>query len=237
MNRTISVALYNKPKTSLKTLSYIINAKHFNDFKLYIFIDHNGTDDLINLAKAFQPQDIIIANPPHTNYRMQHFLNQAIFEKYSSDWNVHIDDDEFIGPDALWYFLQVEKYLYPNSDLGVASLFANAWSKGCSKATGFTSTYGTYWSKSFHFSHFTQCGWANRERIYPYGWDIALDARMRAEGLFTLRSDVPRCKNHGMENPTHSQAGFPDQGIHWTGEGYLPFQPITPGVLKQYEPK
>lgn len=237
--RTISVLLHNKPITSVKTLSYVKTARFAERFKLFIYIDPGNTDEMVAIAKAFRPDGVIVFKERLTCYRAIRFVNKDLFEVQGSSWNVYVEDDTLIAPDALWYFTQVEPYLFsdenPSSSIATATLLSDVLSTGVKRISGFNSAWGTYWSRKFYFDHFVKIGGKlDEDRIYPYGWDVAVDAYMRYNGLHSIRSDLPRSKNIWWENASHNQDGLPDFGDHWTGGAYIPFYPINLGDLVRF---
>lgn len=225
----ISVMLYNRPEYAKQTLEHVFKCRKIENFDVVVFIDPDGTDEQFKLARQFPVSDVVCF-PKHLGQRVahQHALH-TLFNKYKAEWVVYVEDDMLLGPDALEFYLEVEKYLFSDSNqestLGSSSAWSNPWSRACWSIGIFVSTWTSYFSRRLYYEHIIPAYEIVLD--YPLTHDCAINQRFIDCGLRTLMSNVPRAKNIGEKNPTHSQEKTITSGEHWTGSYYRDDIPIV----------
>ena len=131
------------------------------------------------------------------------------FEEHRSDFNVAIEDDAMLRPDALvlasWF---LKNYGGPLSEYTLMSMCNHRdFGRGQQNAIPDDPSYVVEtpfisspfaWCMSNHQWPFVKSSW-NKKKCAPTGWDFSLSYAMRLERRRALHPVVSRCKNIGRE--------------------------------------
>lgn len=118
MKKTIAVAAYNRPGLLAQMLKSLEEQMQpLADYKLYIRIDAGGDrfEDVKRVALGVDFVDTEVFHPRQNEgcimntYR----LMAQVFEEEGADWNVYLEDDFLLSPDAFnlveWYIAHAEE--------------------------------------------------------------------------------------------------------------------------------
>ena len=223
--------LYNRPDYAKQTLDRIFLAWDISMFKVVVFIDPDGTSQQEDLASQYPVHDIVKFAKHLEQYAAHKRSLEIIFDIYGADWLCYVEDDMLIGPDGLDFYLAMERYLYDmnnlQSTLIAASLWSNPWARACWSIHRFIATWTHYYSKDAYYQHIRKSYEIAEWDGFKLSHDSSTWYYFIKNNLRTLMSDIPRCRNIGEKNATHSQKGVITCGDHWTGERYKPTRDVV----------
>lgn len=233
MNKTISLLFYNRPDYSKQVLEALSNTKGIEEWQVNVYCDNPGHAKLAELAKSFDIVDNVALAPKRFHHvgresqkRAARWAIGSNFVKYKSDFNVHVEDDILLGPDALAFMEAC--YPYIKGDVGSVSLKGYfddidptpEQQKSVFKEVWHDPGWGWATTREFYFNHFIKA----KDQKLPNGmttsWAEAVLLYYKEHGFHQLRQYVRRSKNIGRFGATHPSGGklncF-DVGNDWTG--------------------
>ena len=222
--RTITIAAYRRPEYLQEVLRSLEKALEYcPEFKpdhIILGIDPGG--DLEVEQRDHSPIEII-RWPEHlgVNEHPRRLLQYAFME-LGSDFNLHLEDDTVLSPDALRLALWFEKWGYEALTLSLHSHsrdFENA------RRVYSTERFGAWgWACTRH----AWTGWLshywNYKRELPIGWDWSISKLMAVENLHSLAPALSRARNIGREKGTYQTPEGYDRdfaGQTWAGVEHM----------------
>lgn len=151
---------------------------------------------------------------------------------HGSDFNVHVEDDTVLSPDALaladWFLAHPERDNYV-----LLNLFSR--STTCERPFDVVeSARFTSWGWAItreKWETIIKPEWNQKNTIHPMGWDWSVGFTIQKHGLKTLHPVLSRVKNIGREGGTYEtpdhhdewtkglvQADSPDRSVHLSPE-------------------
>lgn len=112
MKKTITIAAYNRPALLAKMLRSLKEQMWpLTDYKLYIRIDAGGklfeNVKRVALGVDFVDTDVFYPEQNEGCIMNTYRLMEQVFEREETDWNVYLEDDFILSPDAFnlveWY--------------------------------------------------------------------------------------------------------------------------------------
>jgi hypothetical protein len=208
--RTITIAAYRRPvylQQVLDSLSEALkNCPEFRPDSIILGIDPGGHSEIIKMD--WPPLFEIIQWPEHLgiNEHPRRLLQYAFME-LGSDFNVHLEDDTVLSPDALrlalWFqrtpndaltlSLHNPSYDYEHPERVYRTERFGCWGWACNRPA---------WMR--WLSHY----W-NYKRELPIGWDWSISKLMAEKGMHSFAPSLSRVHNIGREG-----------GQYQTPEGY-----------------
>ena len=217
---TVTIVAYNRPTytmESIRALAETICHYGKNFFDLLIFSIDPGNRDVFTLCEAagkILAEEGIIDCKIYRNVQKfgvagnPQIALQRAFEEHGSDFNLAIEDDASLKPDAVrlaaWF---KENYGGPLSEYMLMAM-CNHNPGGLtdprlvnnpaiiSEATFITSPFA--WCCSKHQWPFFKYVW-NKKQKPPNGWDWSMSYHMRLCHKLTLHPMLSRCQNIGRE--------------------------------------
>jgi hypothetical protein len=219
---SLSLSAYNRPEY-LHRVVQAINACDSSGFDcVFVVIDKGNKEAeiLFEIERLALPQTILLQTE-HVNIS-KNILTALRLAFSQSDFNVHIEDDIVIAPDALRFALWVKEqkadfceFFSRNQDqsaeIGAASYHPhfNPWGWACTKTI---------------FTRYMEPDW--NSRLCPSNrnlWDLAMHAVMEKHQLTALRPHLSRSLNIGRIS-TNETVDYFDQ--HLSGFNFST-QPYT----------
>jgi len=130
MRKTITIAAYNRPILLAKLLKSLEEQlQSLADYKLYIRVDGGGDrfEDVVRVAHGVDFMDSDVSYPRRnegTNVNT-YKLMERVFEREGVDWNVYLEDDLLLSPDAFnlveWYIEHSEEIKATKSIEGIGA--------------------------------------------------------------------------------------------------------------------
>lgn len=224
---TITVCAYNRPgylRAVLASLSTALReCPEMRDAKIVIGVDPGGDrqaeviDELTNLPGAHElivwPKHLGVSEHPRR-------LLQYVFSDLHSEFNVYLEDDTVLSPDALklahWFYkAQYERDRDTAIMNRVLCLSLHSRSTVCYEPAvvrlrrdfcpwGWCCTHLAWW---LWFSHH----W-NSKRALPVGFDWSASLMMHRHELWALEPALSRVRNIGREGGEHqTPEGFDEE--------------------------
>ncbi len=214
--RTITLVAHNRPSYTAKVLKALISCHNIWNYfdKLIISVDP-GDDRVFDLCEA-AAKDISQMGILDT-YVYRNSINagvagnpqlalQRAFEEHRSDFNLAIEDDALLTPDAAWladwFYREYGGELSPYFILSLCN--HNEYRSGepgeLIECTYNTSPFAYCMSK--HQWHIAKAHW-NAKVTPPSGWDYSMSLAMVLLRLRGLHPTLSRCKNIGREGGVH----------------------------------
>lgn len=118
MKKTITVAAYNRPGLLDRMLKSLKEQLHpLDDYKLRIRIDGGGShyEAVMQAAVAVDFMEVDVFGPERNQgcIKNTYKLMARVFEGERADWNVYLEDDFVLSPDAFnlveWYIAHAEE--------------------------------------------------------------------------------------------------------------------------------
>jgi hypothetical protein len=232
---TITVCAYNRPDYLRIVLTSLLTAlrecPEMQQAKIVIGVDPGGdrqaevVDQISDFRDIFQIEERkapeLIVWPKHLGVSEHpRRLLQYVFMEMRSEFNVHLEDDTVLSPDALrlaWWYWQRARHEYIIQPIAMNRVLCmSLHSRSCEENKtvpaavrfrsdfcpwGWCCTYLAWW---LWFSHY----W-NFKRSLPAGFDWSASLMMRKHDLWALEPALSRVHNIGREG-----------GEHQTPEGY-----------------
>jgi hypothetical protein len=239
--KTITVLAWRRPEYTKRCLEALERCRMFGAYKTFISIDGERTaetDATYSVAENFADKypklvDVIqcrvnrgVADHPEAAYEYA-FTGLG----YGSDFNVAIEDDCLLAPDALeladWF------YAHPNRDqwafLNLGHIQGDGWDRPMEVCESSQIVSPWCWA-------FTRETWAkirpcwNQKQQVPVGWDWSLSYTMALNGWTSLYPYLSRAYNIGKEGGVHTVPSAYDAELgfmSWSGDGT---QPVPPAI-------
>jgi hypothetical protein len=257
---TITVAAYNRPeylRTVLRSLVVALAAsvEFGRATRIVIGIDPGGGRNLEVQAVALQFYEVIriatdaripvevIVWPEHLGVSEHpRRLLQYVFTELRSQFNIHLEDDTVLSPDALnlaaWY---AHGSYAQSHEVVCMSLHSRSTGYDFTRTVrlrpdfgvwGWCCTYLAWWLWLSHY-------W-NSKRTGMLGYDWSASHMMYRHGLWALEPALSRVRNIGREHGVHQTPGGYDAemaGLVWAGEAEIrtvesfvldPVKPVRP---------
>lgn len=220
--RTITVCAYNRPEYlehSLQALSYALNfCPQYRSAKIIVGVDpsapeiQNKVEELADrwAEKVVWPEHLGVSEAPRR-------LLQYAFSELGTSFNVHIEDDILISPDALRLCLWFERLSYfdPAWDKRsriLLSLHSHSQTLERPEAVIPRRDFGVWgWAcPRFTWNTWIAPYW-NHKRTGKIGWDWSVSKTMKDNGLSALCPVLSRSRNIGREGGVHQRPEEFDQ--------------------------
>jgi hypothetical protein len=233
--RTITICAYNRPQYLRQVLDSLhVALKHSQDagydWDIVVGIDRHAYDG----NESYPDQTACAVEASHSRFNLQiicwaeHLgvaehprrLIQYAFSELKSSYNVHLEDDTVLSPDALlfamWYYHAAIATDYTNYQSVHKTLCLSLHSKSGAEALDYPSSVG-------YRSDFGVWGWActnnawrtwfsqywNYKRTEPFGFDYSISRMMHEHDLYAVCPALSRVTNIGREGGAHqTPAGF-----------------------------
>lgn len=236
---TITLVAYNRPSYTAKVLNALVKCEDIWMYfdKLIISIDP-GDDRVFELCEA-AAKDISSMGLLDTHVCQNSFVAgvagnpqlalQRAFEEHQSDFNLAIEDDAVLSPDAAkladWFHCQHGGPLSPYFLMSMCN--HNEFKNGAPGAI-YETTYNTspfaYCMSKYQW-HIAKAHW-NAKQTHPNGWDYSMSLAMTLLRLRGLHPALSRCQNIGREGGVHetpetfdmTQNGIVYSSGQYTGE-------------------
>lgn len=235
---TITLVAHKRPSYTAKVLNALVKCHNIWEYfdKLIISVDP-GDDRVFELCTA-AASDLASMGILETHV-YQNVTNfgvagnpqialQRAFEEHQSDFNLAIEDDATLMPDACrladWFR---REHGGPLSQYFIMSMCNhNEYAMGGPPHELIETTYNTspfaYCMSKYQW-HIAKAHW-NTKRIPPTGWDYSMSMAMTLLRLRGLHPTLSRCKNIGREGGVHETPETFDKtqaNIQYVGDLYL----------------
>lgn len=245
INKTISVLMCKRLDYGRQVLEHIEAAKGSDNWKVYVYCDIPGhksdvpyrrskakvqPKSVYNMAKSFDfVKDVIMAPQPLGLKAATRWALNHVFRVRGSDYNLHVEDDVLLSPDALHYVEQCYPYL--NDKVGSATLVGYLddsnpdleTRKKVDKHVWFNCGWGWAMKKEFFLKNFHR----GPDMRHAASWAADINQLFKNEGFYELRSPARKSKNIGRDFPTHMMSK--DNGLNckdvkddWNGGNHGP---------------
>jgi len=215
MKRTITVAAYRRPEYLRQVLDSLAvalrNCPEWPDANVLVSIDP-GADSarVYDIACSFRWPVILWQEHMGVNEHPRRLL-QVAFNELNSEFNLHLEDDTVLSPDAIRLAYWYSEQRHAESDLGLC-LYAHSLDLAAvDPAALYRSPDFSAWGwgcTNYKWLRYLAPYW-NHKRSLPIGWDWSISDTMRAFNLRIVAPELSRVKNIGREN-----------GQYQTPEGY-----------------
>lgn len=213
MKKTITVAAYNRPALLATLLKSLKEQMHsLADYKLYIRIDAGGNlfEDVKRVALSVDFMDVDVFYPEENEgcivntYR----LMEQVFEMEGTDWNVYLEDDFILSPDAFnlveWYIEHSEeiKAVEGIEDIGAYCLCRLRESGDPEKVYLSRAFVGWGFLMDAHqWRTYARPAWCNAKKLWGYDrmWDNSVADYIRSYGgtIYNVLPELSRITNTG----------------------------------------
>jgi Glycosyltransferase like family 2 len=243
MKRTITVAAWRRPKYLLQVLESLDVAlrlcPEYSPAQITIGIDHSGSqeqDEVNDVAKwlTYRYPNVKIINwLDHLGVsEAPRRLLQYTFTELKSDFNLHLEDDTVLSPDALrlvcWY--SADCYFTEHAYFPFLCLHSRSTEITTDpSALTIRQDFGV-WGWACHTMSWRTwiAPYWNHKRERPIGWDYSLSHTMNYYRLPAISPALSRVRNIGREG-----------GVYQTPEGWYEEQRglVTAGRCQEREIK
>lgn len=131
MNKTITIAAYNRPKNLIMLLQSLKNQLvPLDDYRLFVRIDRGGEhfECIREIANSIDFIETRVGYPSRNegiNLNTYEAMRFA-YERYGADYNVYLEDDLILSPDAFnlveWYIAHSRELRAEVADIGAFCL-------------------------------------------------------------------------------------------------------------------
>jgi|SRR5665213_4377 len=202
---TITICAYNRPDYLQQVLESLHVAlrlcPEFKVERIFIGVDDGGLTNPIefdgyNLEVVYWPEHLGVTEHPRR-------LLQYVFIERGSSFNLHLEDDTVLAPDAIrlveWF-----RTLMPDPS-HILSLHSRSLSPGCdTKGVITRPDFGVWgWATTSYAARKYILPWWNHRRTEPLGWDHSLTDVVRKYKLKVLSPALSRVANIGREGGAH----------------------------------
>lgn len=204
MKKTITIAAYNRPahlKRLINSLARQVTPLH--DYFLVVTVDAGGDkfDEVLQVANSINfVNKAVIAQKENVGINQNTYDSiHVAFEGMSSQYNLYLEDDLILAPDALalvdWYIDKEPSF----HDISALCL-CNLRSESEDPAQLFRSRRFAAWGFAMSYQRWRQVAepvWLKGERM----WDnrVANYIRTRPNSLHNIFPEVSRAKNIGVD--------------------------------------
>ena len=255
MKKTITIAAYRRPEYLKQVLDSLAVAMSHAAKPGHILMDDVilGIDPCIHssehhavrcIANSYDWIDDVIVWPEHlgVNEHPRRLLQYA-FNECGSDFNLHLEDDTVLSPDALrlveWFanfgIIDARENVPPRHAFAIGS---RVGPYDLSLSLHNPSRDYEHRSRLYHTDSFGVWGWAchayswrnylmpfwNHKRDLPIGWDWSISATMSRIGLRCIAPSLSRVHNIGRERGHYQTPEGYDKdfaGQVWAGEEHM----------------
>lgn len=257
--KTVTLVAYKRPLYTANSLLQLSKCRCLERFdRLDVFIDP-GYDEVAEVSKEWSAR-MPISTEVHVNEdRLGVAWNpfraySTVFEQLGSDFNVAIEDDSQLSPDALqlalWFF---EKHGASGRRYKFLNLCDHYQYRGPGKNRNDVPEDPALLAETSNISApFAWClprrAWPfvkrhwNKNRLSNLGWDWSIRFGMRMEGAVALTPVLSRCQNIGRLDGTHEdgttfdiQLGLNYSDGSYSGD-YRIVNPLSDHELRSVEP-
>ena len=202
---TITVCAYNRPDY----LQQVIESLHvalrlcpeFRVERIFIGVDQGGVINPVectdyNLEVVYWPEHLGVTEHPRR-------LLQYAFVERGSSFNLHLEDDTVLAPDAIrlveWFRAHMPDPAH------ILSLHSRSTSLDCDPALVETRPdFGVWgWATTQYVARKYILPWWNYRRTDPLGWDYSLTDVVERYKLRVLSPALSRVENIGREGGAH----------------------------------
>jgi len=217
MTTTVTICAYDRPDYLLQVLESLHAAMElcpeFQINRILLGIDHGGMDNevLVQDSRVLEvirwPQHLGVSEHPRR-------LLQHVFMELRSDFNLHLEDDTVLAPDALrlveWFrslmpdpahILSLHSHVLP---LHPDDPHTEVWRPDPALVKP-RDTFGVWgWATTAYVARRYILPWWNHRREEPIGWDWSLTDTVRRHGLKVLSPALSRVRNIGRDGGVHA---------------------------------
>lgn len=239
-NKTISVLLCKRLDYGRRVLEHIekCSDRESEKWKTHVFIDvpghksdlpyHMGQQSveheaIVQMAQSFDfVEQVTVAKKQLGLKSATKWALREMFVRHKSDFNLHVEDDILLGPDALSYAGECASYLSSQEaiDNKIATVTLQGWmgagSDVAPESPQYCSDRPSDLNKIFAYPHFT-CGWGwgmtrkfyfsdffnMEDQKVDASWATDLFKHFRKHNYRELRSNARKTKNIGEDFSTH----------------------------------
>jgi len=222
MRKTITVAAYNRPGLLAKMLQSLEGQmRPLTDYKLFIRIDAGGShfEQVKRVALGVDFMDTEVFHPKKNEgcIANTYKLMMRVFEGEGADWNVYLEDDFLLSPDAFslveWYIAHSEelKGCFGIEDIGAYCLCRLRESGDPEKIYLSRAFVGWGFLMDQHqWRTYAKPAWCNARKLWGYDrmWDNSVADYIRTCGasVHNVFPELSRITNTGRVGGTHFTA-------------------------------
>jgi len=200
--KTITVAAYNRPGLLAKLLKSLEEQiRSLADYKLYIRIDAGGNqfENVKQVALGVDFMDVDVLYPKRNEGCIinTYKLMEWVFEWGRADWNVYLEDDFILSPDAFnlveWYIEYSEELKKGIEDIGAYCLCRLRESGDPEKIYLSRAFVGWGFLMNEHqWRTYAKPAWCNAKKLWGYDrmWDNSVADYIRTCGA-TVHNAFP----------------------------------------------
>lgn len=202
--RTLSLTAYNRPDYLRQTVDALNGCEALDQFeRVFVSIDASDQQDaVLSAVNRLKLSTIVYVHTEHLglNANIKFALQQAFA---GSQFNVHLEDDIVLSPDALRFVL------WAAPQVPVVELFSRRVGEADPGSCSFHPHFNPWgWACAAEvFKRFIEPDWELRLKQVPT-WDLALHSVMAANCLQALRPHLSRSKHIGRTGTTQMEAYF-----------------------------
>lgn len=213
MKKTVTIAAYNRPG-ALRLLLESLGAQmqSLDDYKLYIRIDAGGGKfrevKQVALAVGFMKTDVSYPGRNDGINRNTYNLMAKAFDEERADWNVYLEDDLLLSPDAFslveWYIGHSGeiKAIEGVADIGAYCLCRLRESGDPGKLYLSRALVGWGFVMDRHqWETYAKPSWCSAKELWGYNrtWDNSLADYIRTRGaaVYNVFPEMSRVSNTG----------------------------------------
>jgi len=218
--RTVSICAYNRPEYLHEVLIGLGIAREFCpefNARVIIGVDHGAPEPVLVLAHMHA--DEVIEWPEHLGVSEHpRRLLQYVFTEVESNFNLHLEDDTVLSPDALRLALWFERHDECGEILSLHSKSTDYENPGCVRPRPDFGVWG-WVADDLVWEQWLAPTW-NHRRTPPLGFDYSITDTLKQNGLIVLSPALSRVHNIGRENGAHqSPEGYDEEmkGLVWAG--------------------
>ena len=202
---TITICAYNRPDYLDQVLESLYVAlrlcPEFQVERIFIGVDQGGITNPIefpgyNLEVVYWSEHLGVTEHPRR-------LLQYVFVERGSNFNLHLEDDTVVAPDAIrlveWFRSRLTDPAH------ILSLHSRSTSLDCNPAlVEPRSDFGVWgWATTQYVARRYILPWWNHRRTEPLGWDHSLTGVVEMYGLKVVSPLLSRVENIGREGGAH----------------------------------
>lgn len=224
--RTITIAAYRRPEYLAQVLNSLSAAleycPEFKPDRIILGIDLGGDLEIVPSEDWPFPAEII-RWPEHlgVNEHPRRLLQYAFME-LGSDFNLHLEDDTVLSPDALRLAMWFQRTPNPASTL---SLYSASKAVAENEIVRYRQDFGGWgWATTRAVWLRLLAPYWNYKRDLPIGWDWSISKLMAEKGLRAMEPSLSRVRNIGREKGTYqTPAGYDRDfaGQTWAGVEHM----------------
>jgi hypothetical protein len=218
MTRTVTICAYNRPiylDQVIGSLRRALSLASWRPDKIVVGVDPGGQwqNDVVNIAaQAPAPVEVIVW-PEHLGVsEAPRRLLQYVFSELESAFNLHLEDDTVISPDALnlvdWYERNLDAFWARG--LLCLTLHSPSSTHENKDVVYRRSDFGVWgWAMDFFRWRGYLSQWWNHRRYEPLGWDYSATDMLHRCNLQVAAPALSRVCNIGREGGTfQTPAGY-----------------------------